>query len=92
MNVFSSLGFSSFIYLKGQKAEDSGNKTSNFNRKERFGWQIAGIENPSPGHYRPNEETCQGTYHYSWDQDPKGRKVRKSKQITLLKARQRRGT
>ena len=79
-------------HIKGKRAEQQGMMFSNFNRKERFGWQVAGKDTPSPSQYRPKHETCQDRYEYQWDEDPNGRKARKDKQVTLLKARNRRGS
>lgn len=78
------------FHIKGKQAEKAGMMYSNWNRAKRCQWQVK-KEGPSPLSYRPNYQTCQDTYDYNWDNDPKA-KARKNKQVSLLKARQRRGS
>ena len=78
------------FHIKGKQAEKAGMMYSNWNRAKRCQWQVK-KESPSPLSYRPNYQTCQDTYDYNWDNDPKA-KARKNKQVSLLNARQRRGS
>jgi hypothetical protein len=78
------------FYIKGKNAEKKGLLYSNWNREKRCQWQVK-KESPSPQSYRPNYKTCQDTYDYNWDDDPKA-KSRKNQQVKLLQARNRRGS